>query len=211
MLRDLAPLILALLLAGAAYLVRERHRRRTEVRPPRPDIGIREAWDLWRSGAPGAEDDFFSQVEATAAQAAAADNPRLFLRNAALTSALMALHLEAIAALPDGERAVLLKGYRPDMDGLLRHAIRAHSVHWQVLRYYLRFKYDDAVPEDWFDHFLHVARPYVREKVRLARDCLVQVDSSAGRFAEIYDKLLDELRNGMLKAPPKHRFPPPDL
>ena len=83
--------------------------------------------------------------------------------------------------------------------------------HWLALRYYLRLKYDDAVADDWLHHFLRVARPYVREKVRLARDYLVEVDPSAGRFAEIYDKLLDELRREMLKTPPKRRFPPADL
>jgi hypothetical protein len=211
MLQDLAPLIAALAAAVFAYIARERYRKRTEVRPARPDIGIEEAWEVWRAGATDVAAEFFAPVAETAARAAEAVHPRVFLRNAVIESALMALHLETIEALADEERAVLLKGYAPGMDGLLREARRAHTAHWMALRCYLRLKYDDAVADDWFDHFLRVAGPYVREKVRLARDYLVQVDPSAGRFAEIYDKLLDELRKEMLKAPPKRRFPPADL
>jgi hypothetical protein len=211
MLSDLAPIIFALAGAALVYALRERHRRATRVRPPRPDIAIEEAWGIWRATAPDAADEALPELAATAARAAEAVHPRVFLRNAALESALMALHLEAIAALPHQERAMLLKGYTPDMDGLLRETQRAHATRWMALRFYLRLKYDDAVPEDWLDHFRQVAAPYVREKVRLARDYLVQVDPSAGRFAEIYDELLDGLRKEMLRVPPKQRFPPADL
>jgi hypothetical protein len=222
MLRDLAPLIAALAAAVLVYVARDRSRKRTWVRPARPDITIQEAWEVWRAGAPddpghppalldGEAGKVEREVAATAARAAKADHPRLYLRNAILHSAMMALHLEAIAALPEEERAVLLKGYTPGMDGLLEEARRAYRCHWMALRCYLRLKYDDAVADDWLHYYLHVAGPYIKEKVRLARDYLVQVDESAGRFAEVYDKLLDELRREMLKTPPKRRFPPTDL
>ncbi len=216
MLRDLAPLVAALAAAVLLYLARDRHRRRTQVRPARPDITIGEAWQSWHAlGAVALPDEESDKVAAeaavTAARAAGADHPRLYLRDAILHSATMDLHLEAITALPDAERAILLKGYAPDMDPLLAQARRAYMCHWMALRHYLGLKYDDAVAGDWFDHYLHVAGPYIREKVRLSRDFLVQVDESAGRFAEVYDKLLDELRREMLKTPPKRRFPPSDL
>ena len=50
-----------------------------------------------------------------------------------------------------------------------------------------------------------------RSKVRLSRDYLLEVDEGARRFAELYDKLLDELRREMIKTPPKKTFPPSDL
>jgi hypothetical protein len=37
------------------------------------------------------------------------------------------------------------------------------------------------------------------------------MNEGAARFAELYDKLLDELRRQALDAPPKKRFPPSDL
>lgn len=222
MLGDLFPLFAAVALAVIVYVARERHRRRTQVRPAWPGITIEEAWKLWRAGvpdhpdrrfAPGAveTEDVWREVADTAAQAAQREQPRLLLREAVLHSAAMALHLDAIAALGEEERAALLKGYAPGMDALLQQGRRAYTAHWMALRYYLRLKYDDAVPEDWLHHFVDVAKPYIREKVRLRRQYLVEMDDSVCRFAEIYDKLLHELRQEMRKAPAKKRFPPADL
>ncbi len=205
MLGDLVPLMAVLAAAAAIYYARERHRRRTEVRPPRPEITLAEAWEEWH-GSPAPED-----VPAIERHAAAADHPRLAIRAAILESAVLALHLEAIAELGEAERAALLKGYTPGMDGLLQESLRGAATRCAALRHYARLKYDDAVEDDWYDYFLRIAGPYIREKVRLAREYLLEVDEGARRFAEIYDQLLDELRREMLKARPKKRFPPPDL
>lgn len=205
MLDDLLPLIAALAAAVAAYFFRERHHRRTQVRPPAPGITMAEAWELYRGGAPPED------VLAVEALAENAGDPRLAIRAAILEGAVIALHLEAVSGLNETERAALLKGYTTGMDGLLRESLAAAQTRCAALRHYARLKYDDAVPEDWYDHFLHVAGPYIHEKVRLARDYLLEVDEAAGRFAEIYDKLIDELRREMLKAAPKKRFPPSDL
>ncbi len=82
---------------------------------------------------------------------------------------------------------------------------------WQALREYLRLKYDDAVPDDWFDHFTRVARPYIREKVRLTREFALHLDEGAERYARIYDELLQELLHEALAAPQKKSFVPPDF
>lgn len=205
MLADLFPLIAALAAAAAIYYARERHRRSTQVRPPKPEITMAEAWEGWREGPPPED------VLAIENRAKASDNPRLAIRAAILDSAVIAMHLEAIAGLGEAERAALLKGYTAGMDGLLRESLRGANTRCAALRHYMRLKYDDAVPDDWYDHFLHIAGPYIREKVRLARDYLLEVDEGARRFAEIYDQLLDELRREMLKTRPKRRFPPSDL
>jgi hypothetical protein len=202
--RDLFPLIAALGAAVLIWVLRERHRRRTQINPPAPDITLPEAAESF-PGIPRPE------LETIERQLSASDHPRLALRRAILESAGMALHLEAIARLPEPERAMLLKGYEPGMDPLLRQAHADALARCALFRHYARLKYDDAVPGDWYDHFLHIAGPYIAEKVRLARDFLVAVDEGAARFAEIYDALLDELRRDLLKAPPKKRFPPPDL
>jgi hypothetical protein len=89
--------------------------------------------------------------------------------------------------------------------------LRAHTQIWQALREYLRLKYDDAVPEDWFDHFTSVARPYIREKVRFTREFALHLDESAERYARIYDELLQELVQEALAAPQKKSFVPPDF
>lgn len=214
MLADLVPLFAALATAVAIYVMKERHRRRTEVIPPRPDITMDEAWDCWLAETPPPEPPprgVLESLEAIEVRAGESDRPQDAIRTAIMDAAVLAVNLEAIAALGEPERQVLLKGYTEGMEGLLRDTIRGHNAQWSALRFYARLKYDDAVPDDWFDHFLHVARPYVREKVRLARDYLLEVDESAGRFAEIYDKLLDGLRQEMLKTRPKKRFPPSDL
>ena len=141
----------------------------------------------------------------------ASDYPRAAVREAILELAGMALYLDAIGALGENERAALLKGYSAGVDEQLRATARAYQVEWMVLRWYTRMKYDDAVPGDWFHHYLRVAGPYVREKVRLAREHLVEFNEGAARFVQIYDALLAQLRHDMAAAPPKKRFPPSDL
>ncbi len=219
MIYDLLPLAALLATAATIYVVKDRRRRRTQVNPARPDIGIREAYEIWTRGVLPHPDGDFAAASPASAEALdelerrtlASPHPRKAVRAAILEKALIALHLEAVAALGEPERAALLKGYEPGMDALLRETLRASTAEWHALRFYTHLKYDDAVPDDWFQHFLRVARPYIREKVRLARAFLLEVDESAGRFAEIYDKLLDGLRREMLDAPPKKRFPPADL
>jgi hypothetical protein len=110
----------------------------------------------------------------------ASDHPRVAFRRAALESAVEDLYLEAIQAQ------------------------RSDAPAWPALREYLRLKYDDAVAGDWFDHFMDVARPYIRERVRLSQE-------SADGFARIYDELLYELINEALSAPQKKSFVPPDF
>lgn len=223
MLGDLLPLFALVGAAVAIWVIRERRRRRFEVDPPQPDIAIAQAWEMCRRGpadhpdrallatAAELEPPLLAALQDVAARALAADHPRMALREAILEFATLALHLETIAAHGETERALLLKGYEPGMDALLRATLRAYAAEWFVLRWYAHMKYDDAVADDWFQHYLHVARPYIREKVRLAGEFLLEVDPSAGRFAEIYDRLLDDLRRQLLAAPPKKRFPPPDI
>ncbi|MCL5742441.1 MAG: hypothetical protein M1541_00740 [Acidobacteria bacterium] len=198
---DWYPLAAMVAAAVAIYALRERHRRRTEVRPPQPDIGMQ---------AIPAGEDLREELEAVERRALASEHPRRAVREAVLHNATMALHLRAIAALPEAERQLLLEGYQAGMGPMLEAALERHERMRQALRIYLRLKYDDAVESDWFDHFLHEAGAYIREKVRLARDFLMQVDPGAKRFAEIYDELLEDLRQRALAAPPKYRFPPPE-
>ena len=54
-----------------------------------------------------------------------------------------------------------------------------------------------------------VRRLLVGGQVGAARG--LQMDASAARFAEIYDALLAELQEKMIKARPKQRFVRPDL
>lgn len=126
----------------------------------------------------------------------ATDDPRVALRRAAIQNAVAGLYLEAIA-----ECGV------PNTEELLR----AHTRIWQALREYLHLKYDDAAPDDWFDHFTRVARPYIREKVRLTREFALHLDEGAERYARIYDELLQELLKEALAAPQKKSFVPPDF
>jgi hypothetical protein len=199
---DFLPLLALLAAAVAIYVIRERQRRSREVRPASPALAIASV---------PAPEDVRADLAGIEQHALASDHPRQAIRVAILHNATLALHLEAIGALPEAERSLLLRGYEPGMDRLLQTALASHRAIWEALRTYARLKYDDAVPGDWFDHYLHQAGPYIREKVRLARDCLLQVDASAGRFAEIYDALLAELRDRSLAARPKRRFPPADL
>ncbi len=208
MLDDFLPLIAALVAAVAIYALRERHRRRTRVHPLRPDITLPEAFDLWR--APEGFDPS-PEVRAQARESLLEVDGMRALRREIIRSATTALYLDMILALPDAERAVLLKGYEPGMDALVRQVRDVSTIRWMVLREYGRLKYDDAVPEDWFEQYLNVARPYIREKVRLAREHLVELDQGAARLVEIYDELLKELETKLIESPPKKRYPPPDL
>jgi hypothetical protein len=212
---DFIPLIVALAVAALIYLLRERHRRRTRIQPARPDLSMSEAWELWQAAA-----DFqFSAASKQQAKnslleterALAASGDLRSLRLEILRSATTALYLETILELAEPERAVLLKGYQEGMEPALRSVIEVSNMRWMVLREYGRLKYDDAVPEDWFHQYMEIARPYIGEKVRLAREFLVELDQGAARLAEIYDELLRDLEERLLKSPRKKRFVPPDL
>lgn len=183
MFRELFPLLTALAVAAMVYAVRERRRRRMRIAPPRPGITMREI-----AAAPA-----LLEIERACL---AADDARVAFRRAALENAVAALYMETIADLGVANTGVLL---------------RAYSETWKALREYLRLKYDDAVADDWFDHFVRVARPYIREKVRLTREFALHLDEGAERFARIYDDLLRDLLNEALAAPQKKSFVPPDF
>ncbi len=183
MLRELVPLLTALTAAAVLYVVREQRRRRMRIAPPRPDITMREV-----SEAP---------VPLAIERAAlATDDPRVAFRRAAIENAVAALYLETIAGLGVENTEELW---------------RTHTQTWQAVREYLRLKYDDAVADDWFDHFTSVARPYIREKVRLTREFALHLDDGAERYARIYDELLQDLLQDALTAPQKKSFVPPDF
>jgi len=182
-LRELLPLLTALTAAAVVYAMRERRRRRMRIAPPRPDLAMREVSD-----APA-----LLEIERACL---ATDDPRVAFRRAAIENAVGDLYLETIA------------GCGVQNTGDLR---RAHTEAWRALREYLRLKYDDAVPDDWFDHFTSVARPYIREKVRLTREFALHLDEGAERYACIYDELLQELLQEALTAPQKKSFVPPDF
>jgi hypothetical protein len=182
-LRELFPLLTALTVAAVAYAVRERRRRRMRIAPPRPDIAMREV-----CAAPA-----LLEIERTAL---ASDDPRVAFRRAAIENAVAGLYLETIAACGVENTDEML---------------RAHTEASRALREYLRLKYDDAVADDWFDHFTAVARPYIREKVRLTREFALHLDESTERYARIYDELLRELLQEALAAPQKKSFVPPDF
>jgi hypothetical protein len=225
-LRDLVPLILALAIAVAIYAARELRRRRITVNPLFPDLTLAAAWQLWRRGIPDHPDKAFLKAAVTSAGEAAdveplltgidtslsrSDHPRLALRAAILENASIALHLDAIIGLGEVERKALLKGYEEGMEDLLASARRLSTIRWAFLRLFARLKYDDAVPDDWFHNYLRVARPYVREKVRLAREHVLERNEGSGQFAQVYDQLLNGLTGETLKIPPKRRFVAPDL
>jgi hypothetical protein len=182
-LRELIPLLTALTLAAVVYVVREQRRRRMRIAPPRPEIAMRE---ISRA----------ATLLAIEQACLAAPDPHAAFRRAALESAVGALYLEAIAGFGV-----------PDIAEPLRVSVET----WQTLRAYLRLKYDDAVADDWFDHFMSVARPYIREKVRLTREFALHLDEGTERFARIYDALLQERFNEALAAPQKKTFVPPDF
>jgi hypothetical protein len=205
---DLYPLVAALVIAVAVYILRERHRRRTRIQPARPDLTMDEAWQLWRkeSGYSAPED-----VLARARESLHDPESLESLRREVVRSVTTGLYLETILELGGPERKALLKGYEEGMEPLLRGVIGVSNVRWRVLREYGRLKYDDAAPEDWFEQYCSVAAPYIREKVRLARAFLVDLDQGASRLVEIYDELLGELEADLLKSPRKKRYTPPDL
>lgn len=183
MFREVMPLVAALLAAAAIYIRREQRRRRMRVAPPRPRIAMREVCDT-----PALLD-----IERACLSA---PDPRLAFRQAALKTAVGALYLETVA-----ECGV------PDTGEMLRE----YTQTWQALREYQRLKYDDAAPSDWFEHFVSVARPYIREKVRLTREFALHLDEGSGRFARIYDELLEQLFQEALAAPQKKTYVPPDF
>lgn len=183
MLRELFPLLAALTVAAVVYAVREQRRRRRRIAPPRPGITMREI-----SNSP-------ALLEIERRCLAAADAHAAF-RRAALENAVAALYMETIAEFGVANTAELL---------------RAYTENWTALREYLRLKYDDAIPDDWFDHFMRLARPYIREKVRLTREFALHLDEGAERFARIYDDLLRDLLKQALAAPQKKTFVPPDI
>jgi hypothetical protein len=138
-------------------------------------------------------------------------NPRLSIREAILQNATLAMQLDAIAGEDEEARQALITGYQPGMGERLEAAAVSFHVAWYVLRTFARWKFDDAVASDWFHNYVLTARPYVREKVRLAREAVLHVDVSASRFAAIYDTLLAELQQKIRSAPSKKRFVRPDL
>lgn len=218
-------LLYALIAGVVAYLVREIRRRRMAVRPRRPEMTIGDAWSLLANETAASPDTLLTSIQASpdARQEAeritrdaetaslGSDNPRLAIRRAILATATTALQLEAIGEHDEEARQALISGYELGMDPLLREAIASSHLAWFVLRVYGRWKFDDAVTDDWFHNYMRMARPYIREKVRLAKEHVMQMDPSAARFAEIYDALLAELQDKMSKAPPKHRFVRPDI
>ena len=183
LLRELFPLLAALTVATAVYVMRERRRRRMRIAPPRPDLAMREVCDT----------PALLEIERACL---ATDDPRVAFRRAAIENAVAALYLETIA-----ECGVQNTG----------EMLRAHMEICRALREYLRLKYDDAVADDWYDHFTRVARPYIREKVRLTREFALHLDEGAERYARIYDELLRELLQEALAAPQKKSFVPPDF
>lgn len=222
--------LLLLVVAGlVASLLKELRRRRMRLQPRFPDLTMEEALELWREGGRADPDADLLRAhenrissgavwEAAARSALEAErltrtspDPRRTLRQAILAQAVLALKLEAIRERDETARQALIRGYRPGMDELLAAAAAACHLTWRLLRHYGRLKFDDAVREDWFHRFLHLARPYIREKVRLAAAALVEMDEDARRFAAVYDELLEELGKQALAAPPKQRFVRPDL
>ena len=181
--RELLPLLAALSIAAAIYITRERRRLRLRILPAQPQVTMREICD----------DPALLEIEKSCL---AADDPRVAFRRAAIESAVGALYLEIIADFGVQDTANLRSFY---------------DRNWRVLREYLRLKYDDAVADDWFDHFVLVARPYLREKVRLTREFALHLDEGSQRFARIYDELLQDLVKQALAAPQKRTFVPPDF
>jgi len=219
----------ALAAAVVAYLVRELRRRRLRVNPRLPELTMDEAVELWRKGGDkdpdaallheslrGAPEGPVLEAAVRVAREAEqrslrAASARQAIREAILAQATLALKLEAIRARDERARAALVVGYQPGMEELLGEGARICHASWRLLRCYARLKFDDAAPEDWFHRYVHLARPYIREKVRLAEAAIVEMDESARRFAEIYDLLLADLKKEALAAPPKKRFVRPDL
>ncbi len=183
MLQELFPLIGALTLAVVVYVVRERRRERRRIAPKHPRLRMSDLSD-----APA-----LLEMERAAL---ASDDPRTAFRRAALENAVASLYLEAVDACGIAGAAELRQ---------------AHENAGRTLRQYVRLKYDDAVPDDWYDYFVGIARPYIREKVRLTREFALHLDEGVQRYAKIYDQLLRELFEEALHAPQKKSFVPPDF
>jgi len=227
---ELKHILIALVIAVIAYAIREVRRWRLSLRPKRPDLGMEEAWRHWLEGIPKHPDTRFIPPEVTPEslseeahsdvergltqmedQILASDNERWVLRYMILGAATLSLQLGAIAEQDESARKGLIKGYKDGMDFLLREAVAGSAVKWIVLRDYAHWRFDDAVTDDWFHQYMDVARPYIREKVRLAKEYVLSADTGAARFAAIYDTLLAELRDKTLKTRPKRRFVRADL
>jgi hypothetical protein len=183
LIRELIPLVAALAAAAALYVAREQRRRRTRIHPLRPDLRMREV----------CEDRDLLETERICL---GSRDPRAAFRRATLESAVMVLYLESIRAHGVLDTAALL-------DASTRHV--------RTLREYLRLKYDDAATDDWFDHFMAVARPYMRERVRLTREFALHRKEGVQEFARIYDELLRSLVEEALRSPPKKAYVPPDF
>ena len=198
--------------------------------PKLPGLTMAEAWTLWRNGvvasadrelqdgvarSPSPPDAVGESVRTALLEAerlcAESDHPRLAVRRLILDQAAMSLYLDAVLRLGEEDRKLLLEGYEPDMAPRLHTACRTSDVLQEVLRLYVQLKYDDAVARDWFHHFLHLARPYIGERVRVAREHVLSMDEGSGRIVEVYDRLLQDLRKEMIDARPKKRFATPDL
>lgn len=226
---SLRHFVYALVAAVFAYIVRELRRRRLRVNPRRPELGMAEAVELWRRSGDRDPDHALVPEQLRGAPAGAvlqavartgyeaeqrslrAASPRQAIREAILAQATLALQLEAILGRDERARAALVAGYQPGTQELLSEGARICHQSWRLLRFYARLKFDDAAPEDWFHRYVRLARPYIREKVRLAEAAVIEMDEGARRFVEIYDLLLAGLKKDALAAPPKKRFVPPDL
>ena len=227
---ELRHILYALIIAIFAYAIREVRRWRLSLRPRRPDLSMEEAWSHWLDGNPKHPDGQLIPPDLTAGAVSgqvrddakknllaieeailASDNERWVLRNMILGSATLSLQLAAIAEQDEVARKALIKGYEEGMGLILNEAVTASTVKWIVLRDYAHWRFDDAVIDDWFQQYMHIARPYIREKVRLAKEFVLTADIGAERFAAVYDTLLTELREKMLRTRPKKRFARPDL
>jgi hypothetical protein len=218
----------ALAVAAALYGWRERRRRQREVRPAFPDVRMAEVWQWWLEGLRDTADAALALPEGADVperlrgmalaglseaerRASRSDHARLELRAAILEGTTLSLHLEALLEAGEPERKALLRGYAEGMDAWLRDSLTLANTEVAVLRQYAHWKFDDTAEDDWFHRFYRVARPYIREKARLAREALMESDAGSLRLVEIYDQLLQELTQKSLKAASKEHFARPDL
>jgi hypothetical protein len=228
--RDLFPLVFALVAAAAIYAIREWWRNSRRLRPRFPEITMEEVWQAWRDGASVVPDGPFApedwdrtSLSESVLETAHSDllmlgerlsrsaDRRRDLRRGILESVTLALHIEALLEMGEAERAILLEGYQPGTEEQLHDALRLTTILWMLLRQYARLKYDEANREDWFHHYVQTARPYIREKARCAKARFLHKDGSAGQAVTIYDTLLMEMFKTLLDVHAKKRFPPPDL